>query len=74
MKSKGLGHSDVFLGPAYAVIYWLPFLWRYDPAAYKDFLQVCFGIDRARQRPKRKELYQALRSSSWGQCPSKTLD
>lgn len=74
VKSKELGHSDVFLGPAYAVIYWLPFLWGYDPAAYRKFLQLCFQMDRTPQQPLRKQYYQILRASPWGQCPSKTLD
>lgn len=74
VKSKELGHSDVFLGPAYAVVYWLPFLWGYDPAAYRKFLQVCFQMDRTPQQSLRKQYYQFVRGSSWGQSPSKTLD
>jgi len=73
VKCAELGHSDVFVGPAYAVIYWLPFLWGYDPAAYQSFLSLCFEIDRTPQKEIKKALYQMLRSSSWGQSPPKTL-
>ena len=77
IKCEELGHSDVFLGPGYAVIYWLPFLWGYDPAAYRYFLSVCFDVNRATGRGQKqlmKSHYQKLRTISWGQCPSKSLD
>ena len=77
IKCEELGHSDVFLGPAYAVIYWLPFLWGYDPAAYRYFLSVCFEISRATttgQKEAMKTNYQILRTISWGQIPKKSLD
>jgi hypothetical protein len=74
VKCAELGHSDVFVGPAYAVIYWLPFLWGYDPAAYQTFLSLCFEIDRTPQKEIKKSHYRALRNSSWGQSPKKTLD
>jgi len=74
VKCEELGHSDVFLGPAYAVIYWLPFLWGYDPAAYRNFLSLCFAIDQAPQKPVKKAYYQKLRASCWGQSPRKSLD
>ena len=77
IKCEELGHSDVFLGPAYAVIYWLPFLWGYDPAAYRYFLSVCFEIKRATgtgQKQTMKENYQKLRTISWGQIPARSLD
>jgi hypothetical protein len=77
IKCEELGHSDVFLGPAYAVIYWLPFLWGYDPAGYRYFLSVCFEISRATttgQKEAMKANYQTLRTISWGQTPKKSLD
>ncbi|HEX3104948.1 MAG TPA: hypothetical protein VHQ22_10890 [Terriglobales bacterium] len=77
IKCEELGHSDVFLGPAYAVIYWLPFLWGYDPAAYRYFMFVCFEINRATrfaQKQAMKDNYQKLRTISWGQSPKKSLD
>jgi len=77
IKCEELGHSDVFLGPAYAVIYWLPFLWGYDPAAYRYFLSVCFEIKRATgsgQKEAMKKNYQKLRTISWGQSPARSLD
>jgi len=77
IKCEELGHSDVFLGPAYAVIYWLPFLWGYDPAAYRYFLSICFEISRATaagQKQIMKENYQNLRTISWGQSPARSLD
>jgi hypothetical protein len=77
IKCEELGHSDVFLGPAYAVLYWLPFLWGYDPAAYRYFLSICFAIDRAAksaQKTAMKTNYQILRTISWGQNPKKNLD
>lgn len=77
VKCEELGHSDVFLGPGYAVVYWLPFLWGYDPAAYRYFLSVCFEVGQATawgQKQRMKEKYQLLRTISWGQCPRKSLD
>lgn len=77
IKCEELGHSDVFLGPAYAVVYWLPFLWGYDPAAYRNFLSVCFDIDRATRTAQKQAMkagYQELRTISWGQTPKKSLD
>lgn len=77
VKCEELGHSDVFVGPAYAVIYWLPFLWGYDPAAYRNFLSLCFEIDRATrsaQTQAMKSNYQQLRTSWWGQSPTRSLD
>jgi hypothetical protein len=77
IRCEELGHSDVFLGPAYAVIYWLPFLWGYDPAAYRYFLSVCFDISRATttgQKEAMKANYQLLRTISWGQSPKKSLN
>jgi hypothetical protein len=77
IKCEELGHSDVFLGPAYAVIYWLPFLWGYDPAAYRYFLSVCFEISRATvtgEKAAMKSNYQMLRTISWGQTARKSLD
>ena len=77
IKCDELGHSDVFLGPAYAVMYWLPFLWGYDPATYRYFLSVCFDISRATsigQKEAMKANYQILRTISWGQTPKKSLD
>lgn len=77
VKSEELGHSDVFLGPAYAVLYWLPFMWGYDPPSYRNFLSRCFQInDATRSKDKRrmKDNYVQLRKSSWGQTPTKTLD
>lgn len=77
IKCEELGHSDVFLGPAYAVFYWLPFLLGYDPAAYQQFLLLCFEIDEAAAQARKQEMkskYQRLRKTSWGQFPKKTLD
>jgi hypothetical protein len=77
VKSEELGHSDVFLGPAYAVMYWLPFLWRYDPPAYRNFLALCFKIDEAtksKDKQRMKENYLAVRDSAWGQTPRRTLE
>jgi hypothetical protein len=77
VKCEKLGHSDVFLGPAYAVLYWIPFLWGYDPAAYQNFLSICYEIGQATQDKRKQDMkdnYQKLRNSSWGQTPKKTLD
>jgi general stress protein CsbA len=77
IKCEELGHSDVFLGPAYAVIYWLPFLWGYDPASYRDFMSVCFEIKAATSSGRKQDMkahYQKLRTLSWGQTPRKSLD
>jgi hypothetical protein len=77
VKSEELGHSDVFLGPAYAVMYWLPFMWRYDPPAYRNFLALCFKIDEAtksKDKQRMKENYLTVRKSAWGQTPRRTLE
>jgi hypothetical protein len=34
------GHSTVFLGPGHAQRLWLPFLWGFEPAEFRDWLRL----------------------------------
>jgi hypothetical protein len=74
---QGLGHSDYFLGANHAILYWIPFLWGYDPALYRRFLFTCLQIRQAHDKgdpTAMLENYKAMRLSSWGQFPKKTVD
>lgn len=77
VKCEGLDHSDYFLGPAHAVVYWMPFLWGYDPALYRKFLTLCSQIERAGDEGRPADAladYYRVRQSPWGQFPGKILD
>jgi pimeloyl-ACP methyl ester carboxylesterase len=74
---QGLRHSDYFLGANHAILYWIPFLWGYDPALYRRFLFTCLQIRQAHDRGDPTAMldnYKAMRQSPWGQFPKKTID
>jgi pimeloyl-ACP methyl ester carboxylesterase len=74
---QGLGHSDYFLGANHAILYWIPFLWGYDPAVYRRLLFTCLQVRQAHDNGQPNETlenYKAMRLSSWGQFPKRTLD
>jgi len=74
---QGLDHSDYFLGANHAILYWIPFLWGYDPALYRGFLFVCMKIREAHDKGEPAamlENYKTMRLSAWGQFPQKTVD
>jgi hypothetical protein len=73
------GHSSAFTKPEHASVFWLPYLWGYDPGRFAKFSRLC---TRAYQLETRKDfrlfrkrfqwILRALRTASWG-LPRYTL-
>jgi hypothetical protein len=53
------GHSTWALGPGHALHIWLPFLWGYPPAEFRDWLNVCSKATRALQMANGEEFAEA---------------
>jgi len=63
-----LGHSDVHLGPAHAIAFWLPTLFDIAPLPYMQFRDLCIKCRTAErtQAINESELEDELRAKCWG--------
>jgi pimeloyl-ACP methyl ester carboxylesterase len=66
---RHLGHSDAFIGPAHAALYWLPFLWGYEPGEFVTFLDLCqraYDAFTAKSYTNVARLHKQLHQATWG--------
>jgi hypothetical protein len=79
IQYRHAGHSSAFTTPEHASVFWLPYLWGYDPGRFAKFNRLCAE---AHQLETRKDfrlfrkrfqwILRALRTASWG-LPRHTL-
>ena len=57
---EGYGHSTWALGVGHALLLWLPYLWGYPPAEFRDWLNICSRATRALQADARERYVDAI--------------
>ncbi len=79
VQYRHAGHSRAFKKPEHASVFWLPYLWGYDPGRFARFSRLCARAHRLETRKdfrlfrKRFQwILRALRTASWG-LPRHTL-
>jgi len=76
VASANFGHGSVFDSPSYAASFWLPFLWRIEPAEYASFLELCVLAEHHHEEgnwAKYSVVEQELLDREWGWADNLSL-
>lgn len=71
---SGLGHSDGLLIASHCKMWWLPYLWGFDPAEHRALVRLCRDwVESAGDDEKMAEIEAKLDATRWNWCRRSTI-